>query len=123
MAEALAQHRERGGIREALRAVQDLERLRARLAMGHGNARDLLALRESFQALPALEGWLAENPGRDVRYYACGRRGYLYLQKRGRRIEECLDSPEFAEHWSRTYEALLLSGASMRRDGRSMIWS
>jgi DNA mismatch repair protein MutS len=60
VAEALAQHQARGAIRDALRAVQDLERLRARLAMGHGNALDLLALRDSFQVLPELEGWLAK---------------------------------------------------------------
>lgn len=57
--EALARHQERGAIRETLRTVQDLERLRARLAMGHGNALDLLALRDSFQVLPELDGWLA----------------------------------------------------------------
>jgi DNA mismatch repair protein MutS len=57
--EAVERHRERAGIREALGAVQDLERLRARLSMGQGTPRDLLALRESFEALPQLESWLA----------------------------------------------------------------
>ncbi len=37
-----------------LKAVQDLERLESRLAMGQGNARDLLALKRSLQVLPEI---------------------------------------------------------------------
>ncbi|MEJ2098220.1 MAG: DNA mismatch repair protein MutS, partial [Deltaproteobacteria bacterium] len=39
-------------IRESLRQVYDIERLRSKIAMGQSNARDLLALKSSLQALP-----------------------------------------------------------------------
>jgi len=41
-------------VREGLRAVGDLERLGAKIAMGQANARDLLALKGSLQALPSI---------------------------------------------------------------------
>jgi DNA mismatch repair protein MutS len=44
----------RDAIREALGGVHDLERLRTRVALGRANARDLLAVRASLEALPAL---------------------------------------------------------------------
>jgi DNA mismatch repair protein MutS len=44
----------RGAIRAALSGVRDLERLAARAATGRATARDLAALRESAEALPAL---------------------------------------------------------------------
>jgi DNA mismatch repair protein MutS len=46
-------------LREALRAIADLERLRGKISMGHANARDLLALKRSLQALPAIAALLA----------------------------------------------------------------
>jgi DNA mismatch repair protein MutS len=45
---------ERGRIRETLKAVQDLERLVARTALGSAEPRDLVALRQSLGAVPRL---------------------------------------------------------------------
>lgn len=42
----------------------------------------------------ALERWRAENPGRDVRYYVFGKRGYLYLTKRGHKVERYFAEPQ-----------------------------
>jgi DNA mismatch repair protein MutS len=47
-------------VREAFRAVGDLERLGAKIAMGQANARDLLALKGSLQALPTIVADLAQ---------------------------------------------------------------
>jgi DNA mismatch repair protein MutS len=44
----------RAGVREALRALPDLERLAARLACGKATPRDLGALRDALAALPAI---------------------------------------------------------------------
>jgi F-type H+-transporting ATPase subunit gamma len=41
----------------------------------------------------ALERWRAENPGREVRYYVFGKRGYLYLTKRGHKVERYFAEP------------------------------
>ncbi|MFW6052364.1 MAG: DNA mismatch repair protein MutS [Desulfosalsimonas sp.] len=49
---------ERKRIRSGLKSVADLERLGAKLAMGQGNARDLVALRRSMEALPEIRGQL-----------------------------------------------------------------
>ncbi len=43
-----------GEIRTMLKTMADLERLGSKVAMGHGNARDLIALKRSFQMLPDL---------------------------------------------------------------------
>ncbi|MCF8051820.1 MAG: DNA mismatch repair protein MutS [Desulfobacterales bacterium] len=44
-------------LRETLQSVYDLERLGSKISMGHGNARDLVALKRSIQSLPdVLEG-------------------------------------------------------------------
>jgi len=58
--------------REQLRGVRDLERLVARLATGSGNARDLVALRESLAALPKLKAVL-KDAGSGVMPVATGR--------------------------------------------------
>lgn len=42
----------------------------------------------------ALERWRAENPAREVKYYVYGRRGYLYLQKRGLKVERYFAEPQ-----------------------------
>lgn len=52
VAEALADRAGRSAVRDVLKSVQDMERLRSKIAMGHGNARDLLALKRSIQAMP-----------------------------------------------------------------------
>ncbi len=51
----------RAGLREALEGVYDLERLNARVAMGHAHARDLVALRKTLLCLPAVLECLAET--------------------------------------------------------------
>ena len=51
---------ERGKFREALKAVQDLERLIARIALGTAGPRDLAGLRHSLGAAPRLRTVLAE---------------------------------------------------------------
>jgi len=45
---------ERKDLREALREVQDLERLTSRIFLGHANARDLLGLKRSLLKMPDL---------------------------------------------------------------------
>ena len=42
-------------IRAHLKKIHDVERLRSKISMGHANARDLLALKQSLQQLPVLE--------------------------------------------------------------------
>ncbi|OQX17790.1 MAG: DNA mismatch repair protein MutS [Desulfobulbaceae bacterium A2] len=49
----------RRGLREILGGIHDLERLCGRLVLGSGNARDLLALRQSLGRLPELRQSLA----------------------------------------------------------------
>ncbi len=48
----------RNNLREALKAVYDLERLSARFSLGTANARDLIALRTSLTALPEIRSEL-----------------------------------------------------------------
>jgi len=53
--EAREKSRIRKEIQEILRSVYDLERLGSRIVMGHGNARDLLAIKQSLEmAFPIL---------------------------------------------------------------------
>ncbi|MBD5560798.1 MAG: DNA mismatch repair protein MutS [Clostridia bacterium] len=52
-----------GQIRQALDGVRDLERILSRLAYGTLDARDALALRQSFAALPALKDAVSAAPG------------------------------------------------------------
>jgi DNA mismatch repair protein MutS len=49
-----------GALEQALRGVRDLERLTNRTTAGTANARDLVALRASIEALPAVAGALGE---------------------------------------------------------------
>jgi len=50
--DALKQKHIRIGLRTALKSVYDLERLGSKISMGHGNPRDLLALKNSLLKLP-----------------------------------------------------------------------
>jgi DNA mismatch repair protein MutS len=52
-------------LQQALKGVLDLERLLARLSLGHGNARDLLGLNNSLKSIPAIRGLVA-NFGSDL---------------------------------------------------------
>ncbi len=47
-------------LRELLNQVYDVERLNSRMVLGHGNARDALALKSSLACLPALNHLLAQ---------------------------------------------------------------
>ena len=49
--DAVRQMQARKDLRQALKSVRDLERLGSRISMGHGNARDLTALKQSIRAL------------------------------------------------------------------------
>jgi DNA mismatch repair protein MutS len=60
VAEALARIDVTRRVREKLRAVGDLERLGAKIAMGQASARDLLALKGTLQARPAIAAELVE---------------------------------------------------------------
>ncbi len=51
---------ERGKFRETLKAVQDLERLVARAALGTAGPRDLVSLRQSLAAVPRVKRLLAK---------------------------------------------------------------
>lgn len=57
-------------VRESMKNILDLERLLARLSLGHGNARDLLALKHSLKSVPTTQGFLADFTAgmiRDIR--------------------------------------------------------
>ncbi|RTZ99887.1 MAG: DNA mismatch repair protein MutS [Deltaproteobacteria bacterium] len=58
VAEAVDNPSATADIRSMLKTVADLERLGSKLSMAQGNARDLLALKRSFQAFPALQSRL-----------------------------------------------------------------
>ncbi len=47
--------RARRSVREGLKSVYDIERLGSKIVMGHSNARDLVALKNSLYALPAIK--------------------------------------------------------------------
>jgi DNA mismatch repair protein MutS len=51
VSDAVDQMQTRRELREGLKPVRDLERLGSKISMGHGNARDLTALKRSIQAL------------------------------------------------------------------------
>jgi DNA mismatch repair protein MutS len=59
VAELKDDHQLRSGFMTALGGVYDLERLISRVSLGAANARDLLALKQSFIALPRLHKLLA----------------------------------------------------------------
>jgi len=47
--------RARRSVREGLKSVYDMERLGSKIVMGHSNARDLVALKNSLYALPSIK--------------------------------------------------------------------
>jgi DNA mismatch repair protein MutS len=47
-------------VRNTLVNILDLERLSSRLSLGHGNARDLIGLKNSLKVLPQLKSFLSE---------------------------------------------------------------
>ena len=52
--EARDKHHVREQLRQQLKSIHDLERLGGKISMGQANARDLLALKQSLQGLPAM---------------------------------------------------------------------
>ncbi len=62
--EMLQKPRPRHALREQLKGVHDLERLGSKISMGRANARDLLSLKQSLQALPPLVEQLQELEAR-----------------------------------------------------------
>ncbi|MBI3941938.1 MAG: DNA mismatch repair protein MutS, partial [Chloroflexi bacterium] len=50
----------RAGLRRALDGLYDMERLVGRIGFGNANARDLMALRQSLERLPAIRSLLAQ---------------------------------------------------------------
>lgn len=64
VAEMRQKNRRRDALRTRLKEVHDLERLASRISMGRANARDLLSLKQSLQALPLLIEQLAELEAR-----------------------------------------------------------
>jgi DNA mismatch repair protein MutS len=59
-------HQFRSDLRSALSAVYDLERLISRVSLGAANARDLLALKQSFSSLPQIHGLLSRCNSRQL---------------------------------------------------------
>ncbi len=66
VAEFKNDHQLRSSIMAALGAVYDLERLISRVSLGVANARDLLALKQSFTALPRLHELLIKCTARMI---------------------------------------------------------
>ena len=62
VAEAAGDALLRGDLRDALRRIADLERLMARICSGAANARDLISLKQSLQALPDVASALSRAP-------------------------------------------------------------
>lgn len=67
IAELLEKPELRENLEEQLKSIYDLERIISRLEVGTANARDLVALRTSLGALPALQQSLAKCEGRYLR--------------------------------------------------------
>ncbi len=62
VAEAAGDALLRGDLRDSLRRIADLERLTARVCSGAANARDLISLKQSLEALPDVTAALARAP-------------------------------------------------------------
>ena len=64
--ELLADTLLRGDVRDLLKQISDIERLVSRAVTGQGNARDLVALRNALQTLPALQTALTSTRSRAI---------------------------------------------------------
>jgi DNA mismatch repair protein MutS len=104
---AVAEAREREGLRRELRGrlkdVHDIERAGSKAVMGHAHARDLLALKSSLQALPALWAALA------------GFTAELY--RPGETIDDLITLAEGIERAIREDAPLPLNEGGLIRDG------
>ncbi len=93
------------GLREALRQIRDVERTVGRLSQAGGNGRDVLALRNSIEQLPALRAQLAGA-------------GHVALAARLR--EEVGEFPELAQELARALvdePPLAIKEGGIFRDG------
>ncbi len=63
IADLLSEPESLGALRDALKAVRDVERAIGRLSQVSGNARDLVALRTSLEQMPALETGVGDAGG------------------------------------------------------------
>jgi DNA mismatch repair protein MutS len=61
VAEMIANRESLESIRETMHSALDLERLLAKLSLGHGNARDLIGLKITLQIIPKIKQLLKEN--------------------------------------------------------------
>jgi len=67
VAELKDRHQVRSGVRTALGRVYDLERLISRVSLGVANARDLVALKQSFRALPDVRNLVSRSTAGIIR--------------------------------------------------------
>ncbi len=72
VAEIKNDHQLRSDLRSALGAVYDMERLISRVSLGAANARDMLALKQSFTALPRIREMLSPCNSRLIYDLATG---------------------------------------------------
>ena len=66
----------RQNLQESCKSIYDFERLLTRIEVGSANARDMVALRSSFQALPAIKSNLADTKARLLN--SCEKNIHLY---------------------------------------------
>ena len=92
--ELLEQTALRENLEEQLKAIFDLERIISRLEVGSANARDLVALRTSLGALPALQNSLAQCQGRYLRKLCTG--VHLHTELLERLTKAVVDEPPFS---------------------------
>jgi DNA mismatch repair protein MutS len=97
---------EREELRRALGGVQDLERLLSKVTLETAHARDLLALKQSFQALPVLHVYL--------RHFQAAR-----LQALWEHLDELGDLRELLERAIHPEPPVLLSEGGLIRPGYS----
>ncbi len=97
---------EREELRRAMGGVQDLERLLSKVTLESAHARDLLALKQSFQALPLLHTYL--------NHFQAAR-----LKDLGERLDELGDVRELIEKAIHPEPPVLLSEGGLIRPGYS----
>jgi len=104
VAEALDATIARREIREALKGVQDLERLAGKIALAAAHPRDLVALKKSLAPLPAIE--------REVRAFSSG----LFADMTGR-WDNAADVAELVDRAILDEPAFLLTEGGIVKDG------
>jgi len=120
--EALQQTALREALRTALAGVYDLERLTSKVALGRANARDLLAVKQSLQALP--EVWEALGDLQAAAY--CRQVPQEGLNQLAQRLEDALreDAPPVLNEGGLIkpgYDAELDELIRLSRDGKGWL--